>query len=451
LLTALWALTGTAVAADATSLAKRCVITDSGAVADGLTLNTKAIQSAIDRCATNGGGVVVVSKGTFLSGAIFLKPGVNLLVEKDGVLKGSTNQADYPQVLTLTEGVERVGTAALINATNMTGLQLTGEGMIDGSGELWERNNPRIRIRPGQSGGSLTNGMVSARSPGVTNPPAAFARDTNFPPRIGRPRLIVIQNCKQVRVSGLSLKNEASWGLVFIYCEDMVVEGITVRVTEYVPSSDGMDVDSCRRVRITRCDIQAHDDCISIKAGRDEAGLRANRPSEDIVVENSRFGYGHGAVALGSETSGGIRNVEVRDCVVEDGNWAAVRLKSAPGRGGTVENIIYRNIELRGVRKAFEMNPAWSGPRQNSSKGPPVFRNVKLINVSGTADTGGLITGLNDSPISNVKFENCKVTAQRGLVLSNVKDVDLSGLELKVAEGEPIIRRDAAAQAEEQP
>ena len=174
--------------------------------------------------------------------------------------------------------------------------------------------------------------------------------------------MIVIQNCKQVRVSGLSLKNEASWGLVFIYCEDVVVEGVTVRVTEYVPSSDGMDVDSCRRVRITRCDIQAHDDCISIKSGRDEAGLRANRPSEDIVVENTRFGYGQGAVALGSETSGGIRNVEVRDCVVEDGNWAAVRLKSAPSRGGTVENIIYRNIELRGVLKAFEMNPAWGGP-----------------------------------------------------------------------------------------
>jgi hypothetical protein len=209
-----------------------------------------------------------------------------------------------------------------------------------------------------------------------------------------------------------------------------------------VPSSDGIDVDSCRRVRIRNCDIQTHDDCISIKSGRDEDGLRVNRPSEDIVVENSRFGYGHGAVALGSETSGGIRNVEVRDCVVGDDNWAAVRLKSAPARGGVIENITYRNIQLRGVYRAFEMNLSWSGPRTNSAHGPPVIRNVKLINVSGVADCGGLIAGLTNSLIRNVSFSDCNVTADKGLIISNATDLDLSGLHLNVKHGPPILRRD---------
>jgi exo-poly-alpha-galacturonosidase len=229
---------------------------------------------------------------------------------------------------------------------------------------------------------------------------------------------------------------------VFIYCEDVVADGLTIRVTEYVPSSDGIDVDSCRRVRISNCDIQSHDDCISIKSGRDEDGLRVNRPSEDIVVERTRFGYGHGAVALGSETSGGIRNVEVRDCVVGDDNWAAVRLKSAPARGGTIENVTYRNIQMRGVYSAFEMNLAWSGPRTNSSHGPPAIRNVKLINVSGVADSVGLIAGLTNSFIRNVSFSNCTVTADKGLAITNAVDLDLSGLHLDVKSGPPILRRD---------
>jgi exo-poly-alpha-galacturonosidase len=439
---ALALLAGAALAANAAAPAKRYLITDSGAVGDGRTLNTKAIQSAIDRCAAGGGGVVVVPKGTFSTGAIFLKQGVDLSIEKDGVLKGTTNLVDYPRVPTRWEGVEREWTSALINATNMTGLQLTGEGTIDGSGDVWERLNPRSYRPPG---GPSSSGSSNAP------PPAAAAPGSNPRPWIGRPRQIVIQDCRNVHVAGLSLRNEASWGLVFIYCEDVLAEGLNIRVTDYVPSSDGMDVDSCRRVRISRCDIQAHDDCLAIKSGRDEDGLRVNRPCEDIVVENTRFGYGHGAVSIGSETSGSVRNVEVRDCVVEEDNWAAVRLKSARSRGGVVENITYRNVELRNVRKAFELNPAWGGAGRNSSNGPPVFRNVTLINVSGTAQSVGTVTGLSDSPILNVKFEHCQVTAQTGLVLQNVKDVDTAGLEIHVAQGEPIIRRSATAQPAAQP
>jgi len=413
---------------------RRYLVTEHGAVGDGQALNTKAIQTAIDRCAAEGGGVVVIPKGTFLSGAIFLKQGVNLSVDKDGVLKGSVNPEDYPQVKTRWEGIEREWTSALVNADGLIGVEIGGEGMIDGSGDAW---TPRgFGPRP------PTQNAPAANTPGTGSGTPA-ANPTGAPPRLGRPRLIVLQNCKQVRVSGLTLKNQACWGLVFIYCEDVVAEGLTIRAEHNIPSSDGIDVDSSRRVRIVRCDIDVNDDCISIKSGKDADGLRVNRPSEDIVIEHCRFGYGHGGVAMGSETSGGIRNVEVRNCVAEAGNWAPIRFKSQPSRGGVVENITYRDMQLKDVSRAFEFNMEWRmvPPIAPPAQVLPKVRKVRLINITGTASSGGIIHGLKDSPIEDVAFENCKITAQKGLVIENARNVQISGLSLEVKEGEAVIKR----------
>jgi polygalacturonase len=423
LLTASLALAEAALAAEnRPRLAKRCVITDYGAAGDGQTLNTRAIQTAIDRCAASGGGVVVVPKGTFLTGAIFLKQGVSLHVEKDGVLLGSVNPEDYPLVKTRWEGVEREWTSALVNADGLRGVELTGQGVIDGSGDQWVRRFEQQRRQPQQ------------------NAPAAGAA-----PRRGRPRLICFQNCRRVRISGLTLRNQAVWCLHILYSEDVVAEDLTIRAAHNIPSSDGIDVDSSRRVRIRRCDIDVNDDCISIKSGRDEDGLRVNRPSEDILIENCRFGYGHGGVAMGSETSGGIRNVTVRNSVAEAGNWAPVRFKTQPSRGGVVENIVFRGIQLRDVRRAFEMNMEWTSSRGvlgPPAKVLPVFRNIRLVNITGTASSGGLIRGLKDSPIARVKFRNCRIAAQTGLVIQRARDVDVSGLNIQVKQGEPIVWRD---------
>ncbi len=410
----------------------RWTITEHGAVGDGSTLNTKAIQTAVDQCAAAGGGVVVVPKGVFLTGAIFFKPHVNLLVEKGGVLKGTTNLADYPLVHTRWEGIERDWTAALINCFAMTNIELSGEGTIDGSGDRWP-------LSPGRGRGQ-TNSAASAEVPAAA-------------PRRGRPRLIAIQNCKNVRVSGLRLLNQASWCLFMVYSEDVLAENLVIRAEHYIPSSDGMDIDSCRRVRVTGCDIDVNDDCISIKSGRDEEGRRLNRPCEDLVIEKTRFGYGHGGVAMGSEVSGGIRRVEVRDCVVEDGNWAPIRFKSQPSRGGVVEDIVYRNIEIRNARQAVEFNLEW---RMVPPLAPPAprltqVRNVRLINITGTVNSVGVIRGMKDSPITGVKFENCRLKAQRGLVLENTRDVDTAGLKLEVETGEPVLRRDAAVNGDLHP
>lgn len=393
---------------------KQFPINDFGSIGDGKRLNTRDIQAVIDRCSAEGGGIIVVPKGIFLTSSIFLKQGCDLEIERDGVLKGSTDQADYPQIKTRWEGVERMWTAALVNAQGMTGFVISGAGTIDGSGEEW-----------------TAMGRSQPRDPNV--------------PRLGRPRLIAVENSRHVRIADLHLRNQAVWCLHILYSEDVIVEGLNIRAAHDIPSSDGIDVDSSRHVRIRHCDIDVNDDCISIKSGKDEDGLRVNRPSEDIVIEHCRFGYGHGGVAMGSETSGGIRNVLINDNVAEDDNWAPIRFKTQPSRGGVVENIVYRNFQLRGVRRAFEVNMEWTSARGTlvpAAKILPLLRNIRLINVSGTAKSGGMIRGLAGSPVAAIKFKNCKISAGEGLTVEHARNVDFSGLNLTVQTGEKIVKKD---------
>ncbi|MGA2218780.1 MAG: glycoside hydrolase family 28 protein [Terracidiphilus sp.] len=401
---------------------KRYLVTDYGAVADGKTVNTKAIQAAIDQCASSGGGVIVIPSGTFLSGAIFLKQGVNLLVEKDGVLKGTTNIDDYPAIPTRWEGIEEPWTAAFINAEGVTGLEISGEGTIDGSGEDWVQNNPYHRPPPGVA------------------PPALDPSR----PRPGRPRLIGIQNSKHVRITGLNLHNQAVWCLFILYSEDVLAENLRITAEHNIPSSDGIDIDSSRHVRVNNVYIDVNDDCISIKSGKDEDGLRVNRPAEDIVIENSHFAYGHGGVAMGSETSGGIRNVVVRNCLSDSGNWAPIRFKTQPSRGGVVENITYRDMTLHETKQAFEFNLEWRmvPPIAPPAKVLPIVRNVKIVNVEGDVQSVGIMHGLADSPIQGIIFENCKIAAQKGFRIEHARNVDLKGLTLDVKDGEAITRTD---------
>ena len=432
---------------------KRYVITDFGAVADNKTVNTKAIQAAIDKCAsTKKGGVVVVPQGTFRSGAIFLKQGVDLLVEKDGVLKGTTNMDDYPAIQSRWEGTEEMYTASLVNADGVNGLTISGEGTIDGSGDEFMANSPMRRPAPPAAGAASTATAVAAplATPPPLVPPVAapvLAAAVTAPPaaaRRGRPRLIGIQSSKEVVVSGLHLHNQAIWCLFVLYSEDVEINGVNITAAHNIPSSDGIDIDSSRHVHITNAFIDDDDDCISIKAGKDADGLRVNRPAEDILIENSHFAYGQGGVAMGSETSGGIRNVTVLNCVMDSDNWAPIRFKSQPSRGGVVENITYKNIVLHGTREAFEMNMEWRmvGPRLPDSNPLPLVRNVKIINITGDVQNVGSIHGLAGSPIQGVTFENCHITATRGFRLDHARAVDLTGLKIDVKQGDPVTTTD---------
>jgi polygalacturonase len=425
-------------AAATASGAKRFTITSFGATGDGKTVNTTALQALIDKMAKEGGGTVVVPEGTFLTGALFFKQGVNLYIEKGGTLKGTTEQSDYPQVKTRWEGIEREWTSAMLNFTDMNGVDVSGEGTVDGSGDLW-------LARSGFGGRG--RGAPAARGQGQGHPPPQPAAGRGAPPqggpRYGRPRMICFQNCKRVRITRLRLKQEAIWCLHILYSHDVIVDGIDIRADHNIPSSDGIDIDSSSKVRVRNVDIDVNDDCITIKSGKDEDGLRVNRPSEDIIVENSRMHYGHGGVAMGSETSGGIRNVTTRHVVMDADNWAPIRFKTQPSRGGVVENITYSDIVLKDTRVAFEFNMEWRmvPPIAPPAKVLPIVRNVTIRNVSGTTKNVGMMHGLAGSPILNVKFEKCNITADKGFVMENARQVDLSGLKITVKNGDAITKK----------
>jgi len=425
-------------------------ITDYGAVGDGKTVNTTIIQEAIDACALDGGGVVLVPEGTFLSGAIFVKPGVNLYINEGGSLKGTTNMADYRLVQTRWEGEERIWVSALVNVFGVEDFMLSGDGTIDGSGDVWHRrfSGPNVESSPEPVNiGPVREGPPSLGPTGgldvTPDSPAYTFVDTELP-GYARPRLIAIQNCDNVTVRDVNIRNQSSWGLFVLYSRDVTIENLNIRAAHYIPSSDGIDIDSSDGVLIRNVDIDVNDDCIAIKSGKDEDGRRVGRPAENILVTDSIFRYGHGGVSMGSEMSGGIRNVTIRDSVMMEDNWAPIRFKSQPSRGGVVENITYENIELQNTRKAFEFNMAWRmiNPRPPASP-LPVVRNVNIINVSGTTANVGDMTGLDDSPITGVIFENCAINAtESGFVLHNVDDIDLSGLTINVPEEvEPVVRR----------
>jgi polygalacturonase len=403
----------------------RFVISEHGSIGDGKTLNTRAIQATIDRCATNGGGAIVVPPGTFITGSIFLKQSVQLVIEKGGVLKGSQNTNDYPWIPTRIAGLEMKWPAALVNADGVTGLQITGAGTIDGSGERWWREYWDVRnAAPGRA-------------------------DPHF--KIARPRLVHIINSTNVLVRGVTLKDSAFWNLQLTYCEGVEVRDITVRAPVKpirAASSDGIDIDSSRNVLISGSDIECADDAICLKSGRDADGFRVNRPTENVVIENCRVGNAAGLVVFGSETAGSIRNVTVRNCVAEEGCEEIVRFKTKVGRGGVVEDILYENITAVGTARVFSFNmnafttmwvPEEFQAEVPPPEGTPIFRNITVRNLTVTnAASAGRIIGLTESPIKNLRLENVRIEARQGFTIRHTKglqfvDVKLNGEALSAA------------------
>jgi polygalacturonase len=417
---------------------KRFIISDFGAVGDAKTVNTAAIQTEIDSISSSGGGTLVVPQGTFLSGALFFKPGVDLEIEKDGILKGTVNQADYPLVQTRWEGVEGMHTSAFLNFDHLKGVAVSGEGMVDGSGDLWSPGGRGARRR-GPATGPTTQQFARGRGgargiggPGTTRPGFNFQQ-------VGRPRLICFSNCDGVSISGLHLKNQAIWCLHLLYSHNVTVDGLDILATMYIPSSDGIDVDSSQDVLIKHCTINCYDDNIAIKSGKDDDGRRVNRPTENITIEDCNIGIGAG-IAMGSEVTGSIRHVLVQNCVF-NGSDAAARFKSQPSRGGEITDIVYRNITLKNVGRAVEALMDWDMRLSRADQTIKLtdLHDVRLMNFTGTARTAGVIHGLPAGPVRDLTFDNCVFTAGRGLQIDNAIHIDTSGLKLTVSQGPAIM------------
>jgi polygalacturonase len=376
-------------------------IRDYGAVGDGKTKNTDAFARAIAEAARAGGGLVLVPKGIWLTGPIHLKSNINLHLAEEAELRFSTDFDDYlPRVFTRWEGTEMKTHSPLIYANGCTNIAITGPGLLNGQGKPWWDKKVRGEIH--------------------------------------RPSFIQPINCRNILLEGFSIGSGPMWTIHPVYCENVIIRN--VRVQTEGPNNDGINPDSCRNVLIEHCYISTGDDCIAIKSGRDEDGWRVGKPCQNIVVRNCRMKNGHGGVVIGSEMSGDVRNVFVRNCIF-DGTDRGIRMKSRRGRGGVVENIWFQDIKMGRIRdEAIRMNLLYGSGKTPASKKPPTFRNIHIQNVTcQQAEHAIEIIGLPERPIENITLENVSISAEKGLSCTNAKDIKLNNVNIRAKEG-PIIQ-----------
>ncbi len=354
----------------------------------------RTIQQAIDRAHQDGGGTVVLTKKRYESGALFFPRGVDLRFEKGAELVSKVNPALYPIINTRWEGNMKPARAALLNFDHAEDCIVSGEGLIDAKGLEW----------------------------------AKLPRD-----QYGRPKTFCFDHCDGGRIEDVSVKNQAFWCLHVLFTDGFTIDGVNINAESYIPSSDGIDIDSSTDVDIRNVHIKAHDDCISIKSGKDTNGREVNQVSQDILIEDCHFDYGHGGVAMGSEVSGGIRNVTVRRCDFAGENWNPIRFKSQPSRGGIVENILFEDIDIAKARNIFEINMTW---RMKGMEEPPYqpltrLRNIRFRNIRGVAENAGIIHGFDEQPFTRdvFRFENCEIKVKTQLDIKNA-DVNLDGLNI---------------------
>lgn len=366
---------------------KRYNIAERGAVNDGRTVNTKAIQAVIDACAQNGGGTVVVPKGIFVSGALFLKRGVNLELQTGGVLKGSTNINDYPKILTRIEGHFEPWRAALINADSVDHLRITGAGTLDGSGQPFWREFYRRRD--------------------------ADPKTTNL--NVERPRLTLIQHSKDVLISGITFLNSGFWNLHLYRCQYVTVEHCRFQAPavskpdNHAPSSDGIDVDSSQHVAIRYCSFSVGDDCIALKGSKGPFALqdKDSPPVEHIRISDCVFEAGGGIVTFGSEATI-VRDVVIKRCTTR--GPTVLRLKLRPDTPQQYENLSMSDIRLENGGVIFKVSP-WTQYFDLKGQKPPkaLVRHIKLSDVRGAASSLGEITGHEQTQIRDIRFENVDI------------------------------------------
>jgi polygalacturonase len=411
-----------------------------GAVGDGKTLNTQALQKAIDAAAKKG-GIVTLAPGQYLTGSLFLKKGVELHLDKGVTILGSQDLKDYPDRMTRVAGIEMVWPAALINILDQDNVAITGEGTVDGQGKVFWDSYWALRKDYDKKG-------------------LRWIVDYDAK----RPRLLVMANSSNITIKGVTLQRSGFWTVHVLYSKNVTVDGITVRnnLGGHGPSTDGIDIDSSSYVLVQNADIDCNDDNFCLKAGRDADGLRVNRPAEYIVIQNCVAGAGDGLFTCGSETSGGIRHVIARNLKAK-GTKVGIRIKSALNRGGTVEDIRVDNIEMDGVGTAILLtmnwNPAYSYStlpegyteatlpahwkamltKVDPEKGLPHFRDVVISNVKvQNAKVAISAEGQPNSLLEGMTLDNVTMTAATAGGLSYAKDWIIKNVNITAQDEEPI-------------
>jgi polygalacturonase len=441
------ALLGLLTAGAAYGATKTMLANDFGAKGDGMAMETSSIQKAIDEAAMVG-GIVTLKPGTYLTGSLFLKTGVTLDVPEGVTLIGSEKLEDYPMLPTRIAGIEMTWPAALINIRDQHNVSITGKGTVDGDGPIWWKSYWDLR---------------------ATYEPKGLRWASDYDAR--RPRLILIQNSSDIQLGGgILLKRSGFWTVQILYSHDVHVDGVTIRNNEggKGPSTDGIDIDSSRKVLVEHADIDANDDALVLKAGRDSDGLRVNRPTEDIVVRDSIVRRGAAAITFGSETSGGFRNIEVYNISALSGVPSGVLFKSAHTRGGYGKDIRIHDLTLEGVavpiRITMNWNPSFSyatlpdgikdipsywvtlTTKVPEQQGLPHFSDVHIWNIKATgARSAFSVAAYPNATLDNFHFDHLDIEAATAGTIDNIRNWTITDSNIKTSDGSKLSFADSAA------
>jgi polygalacturonase len=385
-------------------------VRDFGAMGDGTSNDTVGLQQTLDRCWVLGGGEVLVPAGTYLTGALALRSNTLLRLEEHAVISGTADFADYPVTQVRWEGKWIAGRVGLLYATDASNVGIVGPGRIVG--------NPALGGRP------------TAQNP------------------LRHPALIEMIGCRNVRLEDFSTSYQLMWSIHPTNCEDVTLRGLTIRSTG--GNGDGIDLDSCRRVRIENCDIATGDDCIAIKSGRGSEAYRLQQTCEDVIISRCTLADSiFACIGIGSETSGGIRNVRIEHCKFTAAKTYAIYIKSRVGRGAFIEDIVADDLEVSGTGEGFlRFNLLGSGIQDQDPvpgvAGIPAARHFRFSNVHVT-DCPKLVDGTGihpQKPLDGFSLVNVTGDCRTGIALANIRHAEIHNIRVTGYSGPLLVTHD---------
>ncbi|OQP46025.1 glycoside hydrolase [Niastella yeongjuensis] len=433
-------------------------ITKFGAIPDGMTLNTESINKAIEACSKQGGGVVMIPQGIWLTGPVVLKSNVNLYVSRSAVLQFTGDKSQYPLIESHFEGKKTVRNQAPISGTDLENVAITGDGVIDGNGDVW-RMVKRDKVTEGEWKKFVASGGVVTPDGRSWYPSESYMKaEYEKGPKTDytaikdylRPNMVVLRNCKKVLLQNATFQNSPCWNLHTLYCEHVTFDGVRVRNQPSAQNGDGMDIESCSYVEVKNSTLDCGDDGICIKSGKDEEGRKVGKASQFIYVHHNIVYKAHGGFTIGSEMSGGAHDIFVTDCSFI-GTDVGLRFKTQRGRGGIVENIYIKNINMRNiVNDAISFDMYYFGKPVSLAAGkveiPPVnegtpqFRKFYISNiVCDGASRAMIIRGLPEMSIKDISLSDVVIKSRRGADLIEASNVSLSNVALQCTETSPLI------------
>ncbi len=442
------------------------------AIPDGKTLNTKAINQTIGHLSEKGGGVVFVPKGLWLTGPLVLQNNINLHLATGATLLFTKNFNEYPLEKANWEGLPQMRNQSPISATNAVNIAITGKGIIDGNGDAW-RMVKKDKLNETQwkklvaSGGVLSDDKKTwypseqslkgskLNNPGVISPEKDAAFYNSIKDFL-RPNLLLLTNCKKILLEGVTFQNSAAWCLHPLMSEDLTVKNITVKNPWYAQNGDGIDVESCKNVLIENCVFDVGDDALCIKSGRDAEGRKRAMPTENVIIRGCTVYASHGGFVIGSEMSGGARNIHVSNCTFI-GTDIGLRFKTTRGRGGVVEDIFIKDIYMKdipGEAILFDMYYAakdpipLAGEKRELPKveflpvdeSTPVFRNFNISNVYvNGAEKAIFLRGIPEMHVKNIVLENMVIQSQKGIDIQEASNIVFKNILVFSKETNPVI------------